>query len=354
MPSMGKLMFASLGVAGGVSVVTPKPTWVLSKVAENCETACNGQSVAQTCDADRPWPQSQGDFETILDNIDGQDVAAECSAYVDLDVKHKSKFEGPAIDKGVCWYYTKATEFAKCKENAGTTERRVCVCNTDKTKWTPRAPIPHPIPYPTMYKRAEKASISFTIKFPFFTQDAFECLEAQAGKEVTGSAKKHPEAFFKMADGIRQSLGTKAASIHFVAPEAYSDPLEAKVDVYAAPEDMSGAELFLAKSKIRAIGPYLVEKYPELKMCAPRTSIDKFATYETEFGQRPVFPQSVTPTGSWSPARKEEISNDSRVLALGVDLRSLGVASAGVLLVVGGAVLWRHRQERELVSTLCE
>merc|ERR1712127_1060514 len=227
--------------------------------------------------ADRPWPQSQGDFETILDNIEDPDVAAKGSAYLDLDAKHKSKFEGPAIDKGVWWYYTKATEFAKCKQRAGTTERRVCVCNRDKT---PRAPIPHSIAYPTAYKRAEKVSISFTIKFPFFTHDAFECLGAQAGKKVTGSAKKHPEAFFKMAYGIRQSLGTEAASIHFVAPEAYSDPLEAKFDVYAAPEDMSGAELFLAKSKIRAIGPYLVKKYPELKMCAPR-----IATYETEFGQ---------------------------------------------------------------------
>merc|ERR1712127_257582 len=252
-------------------------------------------------------------------------------------------------------YYTKATEFAKCKERAGTTERRVCVCNTDKTKWTKkRAPIPHAIPYPTTHKRAEKASISFTIKFPFFTQDAFECLGTQAGKEATGSAKKHPEAFFKMAHGIRQSLGIEAASIHFVAPEAYSDPLEAKVDVYAAPEDMSGADLFPAKSKIRAIGPYLVEKYPELKMCAPRASSGQVATYETEFGQSPVFPSSVLPTGSWTPASKDEISNDSRVLALGVDLRSLGVASAGVLLVAGGAVLWRHRQERELVSTVSE
>merc|ERR1712127_476506 len=257
------------------------------------------------------------------------------------------------MGKGVCWYYTKATEFAKCKE-AGTTERRVCVCNTDKTKWTKkRAPIPDPIPYPAVYKRAHKASISFTIKFPFFTQDAFECLGAQAGKEVTGS-EKHPEALFKMAYGIRQSLGTEAASIHFVAPEAYADPLEAKVDVYAAPEDMSGAELFLAKSKIRAIGPYLVEKYPELKLCAPRASSGQVATYETEFGQSPVFPSSILPTGSWTPASKDEISNDSRVLALGVDLRSLGVASAGVLLVAGGAVLWRHQQERELVSTVSE
>merc|ERR1712127_499972 len=222
-----------------------------------------------------------------------------------------------------------------------------------KTTWdkTPRAPIPHPIAYPTAYKRAEKVSISFTIKFPFFTHDAFECLGAQAGKKVTGSAKKHPEAFFKMACGIRQSLGTEAASIHFVAPEAYSAPLEAKVDVYAAPEDMSGAELFLAKSKIRAIGPYLVEKYPELKMCAPRWSLGKNPTYDTEFGQPPVFPPSLTLTGSWTPTRKDEISNDSRVLAVGVGVRSLGVASAGVLLVVGGAVLWRHRQERALVYT---
>merc|ERR1712127_240543 len=162
-------------------------------------------------------------------------------------------------------YYTKATEFSKCKERAGKTERRVCVCNTDKKTWTPlRAPIPHPIPYPTTYKRAEQASISFTIKFLFFTQDAFECLGTQAGKEATGSAKKHPEAFLKMAHGIRQSLGTEAASIHFVAPEAYSAPLEAKVGL---DEDMSRAESTLPQSNIRAIGPYLVKKYPELKMC---------------------------------------------------------------------------------------
>merc|ERR1712127_943091 len=120
------------------------------------------------------------------------------------------------------------------------------------------------------------------------------------------SIEKHPEAFVKIINGIRQSLGIEAASIHFVAPEAYSDPLEAKVDVYADPFKAKadvyaapgGAELFLAKSKIRAIGPYLMEKYPELKMCAPRWPLGKNPTYDTEFGQPPVFPPSLTPTGS--------------------------------------------------------
>merc|ERR1719468_1267762 len=318
MPSTGKLLFASIGVAW--AKVVPVPKWVLGAAKSTCKDTCEKLktgAVKWACDEDSKWPMSQTDFETILENIQDDSDSAKCSAFVD----HKGTLDGPYLSKGVCWYHSQATKF-DCTTAAGDGEQPVCRCYESKFKETERDPIPAHIPYPAVYKRAEKASISFTIKFPFFTKDAFECLGAQAGKKVTGTAKKHPEAFFKMAHGIRQSLGTEAAGIQFVAPKMYSDPLEAKVDVYAAPVDMSRAEMFLAKSRIRDIGPYLVKKYPELKMCALQTTA--YETYETEFGNPPVYPTSVKPTGSWSPARKDEVSNDSMVLTLGFDVAPRG------------------------------
>merc|ERR1712129_642472 len=277
----------------------------------------------------------------------------------DRTVASKFPFDGPAISQGVCWYNSKALKF-ECATAAKGDDRRVCLCASTNAKGgtavTERDPIPHVVPYPAVHKQAKKASISFTIKFPFFNEDAFECLGAQAGKKVTGDAKHHPEAFFKMANGIKQSLGSEAVGIDFVAPKKVSDPLVAKINVYAAPADMSGVEVFLAKSKIKEIGVYLAKKYPELKMCAPKyLATDE--SFETEFGEFPVFPASVVPTHNWSPASKEEISADSVVPALvpALDgLRSVMVASAGVLLVAGVVVLWRRRKEPEMVCTTFE
>jgi len=333
-------------------------------VGENaaaCTDVCtqSGGTFAKCVDSPNHWPRSQVDFETILENIWDPTDVAKCSVFIDRTVASKFPFNGPAISEGVCWYNSKAPKF-DCATASKGDDRRVCLCaSTNATGITAvkeRYPIPDAWSYPAVYKRAEKASISFTIKFPFFNEDAFECLGAQAGKTVTGDAKHHPEAFLKMASGIKHSLGSEALGIDFVAPKKVSDPLEAKIDVYAAPKDMSGAELFLAKSKIKEIGVYLVKKYPELKMCAPKHQWrDVF--FETEFGEPPVFPASVLPTHDWSPASKEEISTDSVVPALvpALDgLRSVVVASAGVLLVAGVVVLWRRRKEPEMVCTKLE
>merc|ERR1712127_395743 len=92
--------------------------------------------------------------------------------------------------------------------------------------------------------------------------------------------------------------------------------------------------------------------YPELKMCAAKY-LDTDESFETEYGEFPVFPASVVPTHFWSPASKEEISTDSLVPALD-GLKSGMVASAGVLLVAGVVVVWRRRKEPEIVCTTFE
>merc|ERR1712127_1154696 len=131
--------------------------------------------------------------------------------------------------------------------------------------------------------------------------------------------------------------GFDVVGIDFVAPKKVSDPLVAKISVYAALAELSGAELSLAQSKIKEIGAYLVKKYPELKMCASKY-LDTDESFETEYGEAPVFPASVVPTHLWSPASKEEILTDSVVPPL----------------VAGVVVSWRRRKESEMVCTTLE
>merc|ERR1712204_32282 len=92
-----------------------------------------------------------------------------------------------------------------------------------------------------------------------------------------------PEAFFKNNHAIRESLGTESVDINFFAPEMHSDPLVAKIDVYATPEDMAGASMWLTDTRIGAIGAFAMQAYPELKLCAHDSYLD------AQFEQRPVF-----------------------------------------------------------------
>lgn len=350
MPSTGKLLLASFGAAWAskVPVLTtvPVPEWVLGAIGKSCTETCEGQTPKLKCRDDRVYPSAKAEFEFIRSTIRDPKTLAVCSAYVDTKDDN-----GPAISKGVCWYSSTATTF-KCGAND---DDKMPVCRCTGTEVAERNPIPDPIKYPAVFKEVVDASMNITIKFPFLSKDAFECLGggvwgAQTVRKVPGV--KPNEIFFNMADAIKQALGMRAMAIEFVAPKKYDDPLEARVGVYTKRKLLTP----LTWRKVGDIGPKLVKDHPELKLCSYP---GKAETWKTEYGQAPTFDISQTPTGNWRPARMDEISTDSVVLALGVDMRSLGVASAGVLLVAGVVVLWRRRKEdesvsAELVPSLCE
>jgi len=158
-----------------------------------------------------------------------------------------------------------------------------------------------PIKYPADYVESVVPTVKFSISFPFFTDDAFECLAwTYTGHKAEGSKVAKPEALFKIREAILDTLGTRAADISFVAPEEYSDPMIAEVDVYAGWQSLSGAGMWLTGDLIKQIGKHMIVKYPELDMCSYAEAND--VDYKTEWKTKPVFPANIPPGASWSSA----------------------------------------------------
>jgi len=203
-----------------------------------------------------------------------------------------------------------------------------------------------PVKYHAEYVESLVPTVKFSISFPFFTKWAFECLAwTFHGRKAVGTQAAEPEALFKVRDAIMGALGTAAADISFVAPPKLDDPLTAEVDVYAAPQTLSGAGMWLTESRIKQIGNYMIVKYPELKMCSHAVGDD----YETEWKTKPVLPAYVPPLGDWSPATKIEVGADENLETPSVtQVESLGCLSAGVLLGAASVAMWNRGQRQEV------
>jgi len=368
MPMLKLALFASL-VAVAVAVDTDwigATKWVVAAKGKDCVDTCKNDdprmaklkagSKTYKCDGNVAAVDKRS-LEAILEVVEDTDGVAKCKSFVDVptpEAKKQGKY--PMIDRGVCFFWSKSTKIScgtAADDKGVDDEHRICPCRATPEPTKNRKLDPtKPIKYHAEYVLSLVPTVKFSIKFPFFDQDAFECLEwTFNGRKAEGSVAAKPEALWKIRDAIMGTLGTSAADISFVAPETISDPLIAEVDVYADPKSLSGAGSWLTGYRIKQIGIDMIKKYPELKLCSHATD----GNYETEFKTRPVLPASAAPLGPWSPASKSEASADVELetpSVLGVS--SLGCFSAGALLGAAGVVMWSrvHQSESQDVALL--
>jgi len=344
-----KVALALLVPVSTTEVTWPSIEWKLAAATKDCSTACG----ASKCYKDEGhYPKSAEALQAVIDNYNkkaakGKEV--KCTA-IKQEWKAATMLGQSAVESGVCWFDSRAAKAGdRCKLHVpsvaelGPKKQLFCPCTADKETY---ADFTRKGGLKTSYAKSgdlpSNVEITyFSLKLNQFTKDAYECLKSYNGAQQEGKVAARPEMLWTIKAQLQDTVGTWRSKVEFRPPQSSKEPLEARVWIYADAAEMMGIGTMLAPEKFRSFETKLLASYKELELC--RVKVDKV----TEFGDAPVLPAHVQPSGYWSPVVEymdmPEVQRIDRGVSGSLMLKFAGVAGL-ILTVVGFVVVHAHRR----------